>query len=372
MLASVRARRWVWLLAPVLLTGCTSLSAELHRALVEAGGEFAEGKRGVAAANQAAVLPDKTHSDADSDLPTLPVKLKPSAFETAKVKPTVTADAPAKPADVSKRDPKDHPAPLLPNTTARSRESAEKIEPTSPVAPSTDTLSTLEMPPVPKGLAPTETTAPPLDAKADTKRPELETKIAPIAQPVSSDPGAPRPADTLLSRKEPEPVVVLKPMPPLVRGSDPLGAASIAPAQRPFTIERVLFCQEVHGFGAYELAPADSIRIGKQVLVYCELAGFHSQKTAAGHETHLASMITLETTAGDVVAPIEFRELVDLCQTQRHDFFCHYGFVVPRTLPAGAYVLRVTIRDLHGGQTAEQTTAVTLQPAGGEEHARCP
>lgn len=130
-----------------------------------------------------------------------------------------------------------------------------------------------------------------------------------------------------------------------------------------FALDRLAFCTEVMGFGQFESAAPDSLRPGREALLYAEIAGFGSREVDGFFETCLSSLITLETTSGQVVAPVEFKDVVDRCQSRRHDFFCHYTFMLPPDLAAGSYVLRLTVKDLISDETAERTLDLVVAPA---------
>ena len=135
-------------------------------------------------------------------------------------------------------------------------------------------------------------------------------------------------------------------------------------------IDRLQFAREISGFGMIEPAPAESLRPGAQVLLYVEVRNFLSKEVEGRFETNLASLISIESLDGTIAAPIEFKDVVDRCQTKRTDFFCHYTFLLPEKSPAGRYILRLTLKDLFSGETTEKTLELHLLEANREGDSR--
>lgn len=155
-------------------------------------------------------------------------------------------------------------------------------------------------------------------------------------------------------------VIALKPTDPASIAGLPRAAEKATAGK--LTLDRLVFCQQIFGFGDIEPAQPDSLRPGEQALLYAEVKGFSSKEIEGRYETVLSGMITLESTSGQVVAPIEFRDVVDHCLARRTDFFSHYSFTLPANLAPGPYVLRLTIKDLHGGETAQARRDFVVHP----------
>jgi hypothetical protein len=49
------------------------------------------------------------------------------------------------------------------------------------------------------------------------------------------------------------------------------------------------------------------------------------------------------------------------CQNRRRDFFVPYFLWVPKQVPAGKYQLKLTLEDVHAGQTAEATIEFSIK-----------
>lgn len=220
-------------------------------------------------------------------------------------------------------------------------------------------------------------TSPPASSAAPTKSAETHPFVFDLASPstasvVGRDEEAPTPPPALGVCEGNKPVskdaqtkekvvIALKP------SQDELGKAAPAkndlvapPSLNALALDRLAFCTQVLGFGDIQPLARVGLTPGEQVLLYVEVRHFQSKDVGGKFETSLASLITFEGPDGTIVAPVEFRDVVDHCQTRRHDFYCHYTFTIPETLKPGSYRLRLTVRDHHGGQTASQTVPLVV------------
>ena len=122
------------------------------------------------------------------------------------------------------------------------------------------------------------------------------------------------------------------------------------------TLGTVALCKRVTGFGLYEpLSPARfPAGVSSQLYVYCEVDNFLPRKTADGQwETRLAQRVSLYTADGTVVWEDKARGVSDVCRDRRRDFFTKEPIVLPPTLDAGAYKLKVTVTDRNANKVAE-------------------
>ncbi len=120
---------------------------------------------------------------------------------------------------------------------------------------------------------------------------------------------------------------------------------------QPLQIPTALLCRSVSSFGCPDVMPQPwHFLAGRtsMVVLYCELAGFKSepapQKTDWYH-TVLSQRLAILTSAGKELWSFEDQKIEDLCRRPRRDFFITKLLKIPATLPAGDYVLKVTIRD---------------------------
>lgn len=132
-------------------------------------------------------------------------------------------------------------------------------------------------------------------------------------------------------------------------------------------IDGLAFCTQIRGFGDIDPLPPEKLRAGQQILLYAEVAHFSSRAAGGMFETALASRIALERPDGTLVVPFEFEPLLDRSKSSRTDFFCHYAFVLPKTLATGSYVLRLVLQDLHDGKRGERTMNFVVHSRDSEE-----
>jgi hypothetical protein len=122
-------------------------------------------------------------------------------------------------------------------------------------------------------------------------------------------------------------------------------------------IDRMCFCEEIHGYGVYKaLPPGHSFRPrigdheGELVRLYVEVRNFSLQPCPEGYLTRLSTSVEIRN---DQDKPLWFhsfqaqedKEGPQYRQTPWSDCFGNYRFFVP-PLPPGTHTLTITIRDL--------------------------
>lgn len=130
--------------------------------------------------------------------------------------------------------------------------------------------------------------------------------------------------------------------------------------QAPLEIRNLTFCTRIRGFGNLDAVPLDNFhpKPGQMVLLYCELDGFTTERTAEGkYRTVVRQQLELFTSRGDSVASWDFGEVEDICSSPRRDFYFFSRFTLPERLLPGRYVLKVRMTDCLGRKTAEETLA---------------
>ena len=135
-------------------------------------------------------------------------------------------------------------------------------------------------------------------------------------------------------------------------------------------LKHLALCRQIQTFGDYEPFEKNTFSPGQSALLYVEIQNFTSRPTGDGRlETLLKSMITIREAppngqtepAGQIVHEIPVGVTPDICRTTRRDYFHNYEFKVPRTLPLGRYVLRLTVTDLHGNKKASESLRFVLR-----------
>jgi len=147
---------------------------------------------------------------------------------------------------------------------------------------------------------------------------------------------------------------------PLTTGDDALVkagslAAMLSDRADP-EIATVALCRRVATFGVYEEMEADALIAGRelQTIVYSEIENLSAERTEDGRfETRVATRLELFDGSGASVWLKEEPEIVDACRRRRNDFFIAQRVAFPPTIPAGDYVLKVSIEDRNADRTAE-------------------
>lgn len=192
--------------------------------------------------------------------------------------------------------------------------------------------------------APVFANPPRAEAPARIEKPDVALASATTAN------NSPRPIiDETAKRNMAEKVAAAQPV------TAPASVAQTVATPAAFEVDRVAFCTQVLGFGEIERMPAENLTPGRPVLVYCEVRNFASTMKDGMYETSLLSQLTLENAQGATAARFDFDPIVDRCLTKRTDFYCHYTFALPKSIPPGSYLLRLKAKDLAAGKQAETT-----------------
>ena len=118
----------------------------------------------------------------------------------------------------------------------------------------------------------------------------------------------------------------------------------------------ISLCRKVVTFGSYEEMASEEFMAGRsiQTIVYSEIKNLRAQKKPeGGFETRISTRIEVLTAAGDSMWQREESEIVDLCRSERTDFFVAQRVTLPPTLPAGEYVLKFLVEDKLSGKIGE-------------------
>ena len=111
------------------------------------------------------------------------------------------------------------------------------------------------------------------------------------------------------------------------------------------SLRNLAFCRQVYDYGAYEPYDEAKFAPGQQTTLYVEVENYHSESTEKGYTTSLGTSYELVDDAGKRFEGGEFPNVDDCCRGRRRDFHIQYGLVLPKTLPAGAYRLKLIMKD---------------------------
>jgi hypothetical protein len=134
-------------------------------------------------------------------------------------------------------------------------------------------------------------------------------------------------------------------------------------ALAPLEITKMVFCQQVEGFGNYKpLEGTPTFRAagpgqpGERVRVYAEVRNFKSELRDGMYVTKLASSAQVIDLEKRVVWSCDFAGQDDVSRTPRQDYFINYRFDIPPCLSPGQYVLSIQVHDaLDGSKRAAAT-----------------
>jgi hypothetical protein len=137
--------------------------------------------------------------------------------------------------------------------------------------------------------------------------------------------------------------------------------------QAELTLSAVALCSDVTTFGVYKPVDTGWFKAGRdkdtQVVVYCQVQNFQSRLSPENQwQTQLSEEMTLYTESGVQVWPEKSHPqgVLDLCRQRRHDLFVANLIAIPHTLPAGRYLLKISITDEQADRVAEATTPVVI------------
>ncbi len=131
------------------------------------------------------------------------------------------------------------------------------------------------------------------------------------------------------------------------------------------TIPRTALCSRVMTFGVYEQMPTDRFVAGRvnQTILYCEVRNFVSREENGEYRSKFSGRAELLTPSGDSVWKQEEPSIEDRCTSRRTDFFIAQRISFPATIPAGEYLLKVTLEDKYAGKVNETTLPLTVRSA---------
>jgi hypothetical protein len=134
-------------------------------------------------------------------------------------------------------------------------------------------------------------------------------------------------------------------------------------SQADLTIPNIVLCRSVDRFGIYDPIEPARFPVGKEqkVIVYCELANFASiLNDKQQWETRLTWDMTLYAEQGMSVWSDKTDNVTEDSRSRMHDFFVCKVVSLPKTLPIGRYLLKVSIVDTQSNRVAEATVPLLV------------
>jgi hypothetical protein len=130
------------------------------------------------------------------------------------------------------------------------------------------------------------------------------------------------------------------------------------------TIPRIALVTKVFSYGDYEIISPPRFKAGTDIhaYVYTEVSNFRCEPVEGDRlRALLGQRVQVFDNAGQVVWERHESNIEDRVRTPRRDFFIPFPMRLPATLPAGDYVLKVTIEDHVGGTTDQQRLSFSIQ-----------
>ena len=137
---------------------------------------------------------------------------------------------------------------------------------------------------------------------------------------------------------------------PTASADEVRAAFRVIEGRAPLEISDLQLCLKVERFGEYEAIEPPVRRPGQQVVIYCQVDGVRHEETANGFRSRLAGQVELVPEGGSAPAWTDSLGTgEETTRYRRKDFFIPYIFTIPRSVPPGRYLLRLTERDLVAG-----------------------
>jgi hypothetical protein len=133
--------------------------------------------------------------------------------------------------------------------------------------------------------------------------------------------------------------------------------------QLPVSIPRIALVTRINSFGDYQALSPAKFPAGRpiQVFLYTEVYNFRSEPTDEGKlHTVLSQKVQIFDSTGKIVWERSEPNIVDRVVTPRRDFFIPFPINLPGELPAGEYILKVTVEDKLGATADQQKLTFTI------------
>jgi hypothetical protein len=140
-------------------------------------------------------------------------------------------------------------------------------------------------------------------------------------------------------------------------------------SQAELSLPTVAICSEVKRFGLYTPVEPARFAAGSDpaICVYCEVENFASQLNSNKlWETKLRMDLVLYEDQGlEVWSPDKKRQnvampTIEATRAHRHDFFLTREIHLPKSLPVGRYILKVTVVDMQANRIAENSVPLEI------------
>jgi len=120
-------------------------------------------------------------------------------------------------------------------------------------------------------------------------------------------------------------------------------------------VRNLAFCPRVFSFGRFVEYDNTTFRPGQEVLLYVEVDNFAVEQKGEEYETHLQGEYSIFDAQNARVKNVVLPHDKQLCNNRRRDYFIAYRLHLPDDLPAGSYLLQLTIEDMIGKKSSVAT-----------------
>jgi hypothetical protein len=216
--------------------------------------------------------------------------------------------------------------------------------------------------------------------------PTIDLVPAPTMPPLSANPAAQTPATVTATPAHTDnpPATTTTPWFPLpdlaacLAAETPAPLAAIAtkpsanhgngpdpdhPAQKQLRIAEFQLCRRILGFGSFERLDEKNLRLGQQILIYCEMTGLQYESNGNAFLSKMSSRVELHGPNGGKIAWAEdLGSAEEFCRRIRRDYYASACIEFPKTLEPGPYHLRLIQTDQVGHQTTSADLPVIIRP----------
>ncbi|WP_145091807.1 hypothetical protein [Rosistilla carotiformis] len=134
-----------------------------------------------------------------------------------------------------------------------------------------------------------------------------------------------------------------------------LASGHLAAATESLNVSSIAFCTEVESYGRITPFKDYKMEPGQQVILYCEIDNFASERLSDGYETHFQGSYDLFNADGVRVAEQVLPADKQTCNNYRRDYFIAYRLYLPKQLAPGPHRIQLTIEDLKGKKFGQST-----------------
>ncbi|MBN2562262.1 MAG: hypothetical protein JXQ75_15160 [Phycisphaerae bacterium] len=141
---------------------------------------------------------------------------------------------------------------------------------------------------------------------------------------------------------------------------------SVVRARADLMVPKVVLCTAIEGFGRYTPIEPAEFQGGQKnrVLLYIEVDNFRCETTPSGmYRTLLSVRQSLLTKSGEELWSTHDDNIEDIARQRRRDFYLTVGpLMIPKTLGAGEYVLKVEVEDVLAGKINSNVAKFRIVP----------